>query len=201
LENNQVVDQPKTKKKRKITKATIKKYRAEWKAAIKANPGVGRTHLNQICGYRAYHALLWHDREWFEANSPRAPSSKPGTRKNWKQRDLELVELAKETAADMISGPGRPLRASFTAIARELGILPPIHKRPALLPLTRETILKLAESFEQFAVRRLRWAADQFKKENITPSSSQLQIRAAISNRVWENVKDEAGLIMQAAGF
>ena len=41
LETNQVVNQPKTKKKKKITKATIKKYRAEWKAAIKANPVPG----------------------------------------------------------------------------------------------------------------------------------------------------------------
>ena len=100
-------------------------------SGYQSQSGAGRTHLNQICGYRAYHALLWHDREWFEANSPRAPSYKPVTRKNWKQRDLELAELAKETAGDMISGPGRPVRALLQQPSLESwGYFPPIHKRP-----------------------------------------------------------------------
>lgn len=201
LETNQGLKQSKTRRKKNVTKATIKKYRAEWKAAIKANPGVGRTHLNQICGYRIYHDLLWHDREWFEANSPRVPSYTPAARINWKQRDLELAELARKAAADMINGPGRPVRASVTALARQLGILASIHKRPALLPLTKETIAKSVETTEQFALRRARWSADQYRNENIIPSYHQLQTRAAISDKVWNRIKAEVSSILQVAGL
>ncbi len=195
-ETNPALKGPKPSKKKKVTKATIKKCRAQWKAALKANPGSGRVHLSRLCGHQVYHVLLSHDREWFNANSPRLAYS-PLARMNWKQRDRELAELARKTSEAMINGPGRPRRASRTALARELRILTLIHQRPKLLPLTKEVISKSAESAEEFALRRVRLYAHQYRDENIRPTLHQLRIRAAIGVVVWNRIKDEVDSIVQ----
>jgi hypothetical protein len=92
-------------------------------------------------------------------------------------------------AALMIKNPGRPVRASATAIARALGVLEVIHKRSHLLPLTIAAISDVAESFEDYAIRRILYAADCYKKEQINARPHQLQTRAAVSNRMWKTPK------------
>ncbi len=201
LETKKVLKRLRPSWKKRITLATIKMGRAQWKAAIKANPGAGRTRLAKICGHRVYHVLLWHDRAWFEANSPRLSTYNPIVRTNWEQRDLELAEVVTRTAADMITRPGKPVRASVTAIARELRILALIHKRSELLPFTRKTLSKSAENLEEYALRRVQWCVQQYNRENVIPNYHKLQIRAAVSQKVWNSIKDQVTLIMQTSGL
>lgn len=174
----------KASSRKRIINALTKRRRVEWKKAMKSNPDAGRSHLGRICGLKVYHHLLKHDREWFEANSPRRlPTYVPSIRSNWKQRDPELAIRAQQTAANMISAPGRPVRASATAIARSLGVLAVIHPRPHLLPLTIEAISKSAEGSEDYAIRRIRWCAQCYKDQNVKPTLNKLQLHGTVSSK------------------
>jgi hypothetical protein len=88
-----------------------------------------------------------------------------------------------------------------TAIARELQILALIHKRSELLPFTRKALSKSAENGEEHALRRVQWCVQQYKRENVIPNLHKLQTSAAVSQKVWNGIKDQVPLIMQTSGL
>jgi hypothetical protein len=175
-------------------------YRRQWLHAIKNNPEAGRSDLRKIVK-SAYNRLSAYDKEWFEANSP--PRQKPrGPRPltDWERSDAELTVKAKAKAVAMISAPGRPVRASATAIAKAIGVSETIHKRGSLLPLTIEVLSEVSETVEAYAIRRIQWAAQCFRKEKVKLVLGELQIRAAVSSKVWkkEEVRKVVDEIMRS---
>jgi len=65
-----------------------------------------------------------------------------------------------------------------------------LYKRcPDVLPLTRMAIYDAAESVIDFAIRRVRWAAETYKSESVQFNSTQLKARAGLSNAVGRNLK------------
>lgn len=164
------------------------KYRLQWLQRIKQQPEASRAKLRNMVGKGIYTHLMTYDREWFELNTPPPrQQSGPQPRKDWKLQDSDLCLKARVMATLMIENPGRPVRASSTAIARALGILEIIHKRSHLLPLTIAAISDVAESLEDYAIRRILYTADCYKNERINARPHQLQTRAAVSNRMWRN--------------
>ena len=93
------------------------------------------------------------------------------------------------TAQEFINAPGRPVRASATAIARRLGILEVLHKRQNLLPSTETAILTVAETVEDYAIRRIAWAAESYRAEGFDLRLSLLLARAAVSRKISEKPK------------
>jgi hypothetical protein len=159
-------------------------YRKQWLKAVRENPHVGRTGLRKIIG-SAYNWLLEHDKAWFEANSPpRMRPTGPPNLTDWENRDAELATKAKASASLIIGAPGRPVWASRTAIARNVGVLETIHKRGHLLPLTIKAIAEVAETREAYAIRRIWWAVECFRAERAIAKSGSLQIRASISSKM-----------------
>jgi hypothetical protein len=205
LKNAKAQKQSKTSStiKKRINTALTVKCRAGWKKAMKDNPDVGRSRLGQICGYKVYHHLLEHDREWFEANSPRRrPCCVSLIQSNWKQRDPELAVLAKQTAAKIISAAGRPVRASATALARSLGVLGVIHRRENLLPLTIAAISNSAEGIEDYAIRRIRWCAQCYNDENVRPTLNNLQSHGSVSGELLKRsarIREAIAAIIQTS--
>lgn len=162
----------------------IETYRNQWLKAIRENPAAGRTELRKKVG-SAYNWLLENDREWFETHSPprRIPTGPPKLT-DWEKRDAELAVEARDTASRIINMPGRPVRASSTSIAREIGALETIYKRGHLLPLTIRAIGEVAETAEAYAIRRIWWAAECYREEKVIPMAGRLQIRAALSAQI-----------------
>jgi hypothetical protein len=105
------------------------------------------------------------------------------------ERDREFASKAASTALTIIAGPGKPIRASATLIARKLCGLEVLYARPECLPMTKTAIAAVAETVHQFAIRRLRWAADSYKFEGLTFSAGQLKARAALSYSVADDPK------------
>lgn len=164
------------------------KHRQKWLDVVAKNLGASRTEYRRAAA-EAYNWLVKYDKKWLEENSPERRGRIGGIRShvNWKERDKEHSSAVRNAAAAMLTTPGRPVRASRTAIAKNLGILAVVTKTPAKLPLTTETLEQVSETITAFAVRRVRWAADCYREEHAPAARWKLQIRAAVSNNLAQD--------------
>lgn len=164
------------------------RHRKRWSEEVAANPNVGRSELGRMAARETYCWLLKYDKKWFEDNSP-ARRRKVGTavRIDWSQRDESLSAAIPETASKILKAAGRPVRASSTRIATELGILEVLRKKFTRLPLTAKTLEEVSESQTSFIIRRIRWAADCYRQANVPANRWKLQNRAGVSNRMSRN--------------
>ncbi|MGH9841723.1 MAG: TnsD family Tn7-like transposition protein, partial [Blastocatellia bacterium] len=159
-------------------------YRERLQRAMKENPAAGRTELKRLQP-AAYDWLIKHDSQWFDAASPpRRPSSGPPSMIDWKQRDADFAAAARKAAENLRRTPGRPMRVSKSAIARESGTLAVVTKRAHLIPLTISVLEELSETVEECAIRRIQWAADSFRRESQGATYSQLVTQARICRSV-----------------
>jgi len=178
---------PKTRT-RKVSPILLNERRALWSAAVKKNPNLSRNKIRAIVGNVVYNMLRRCDREWLNQNAPpRVKPSGPPPLIDWPKRDQELALQIPIAAAQIKESPGRPIRASMTLIARKLGALEVIYKRPHCLPVTRVAILAAAETVLDFAIRRLRWAAESYKTEGKKFTIWKLKLRAGVSRSMAEN--------------
>jgi hypothetical protein len=159
------------------------RYREQWLQAIKNYPTAGRSQLGKI-EQPAYSWLLEYDRQWFEANSPPSrPNPGPPAIHDWKQRDSELASAARAAAESIRQDPGRPIRVSRLAIAKKIGELSVVTKQAHRIPLTIAVLEEVSESLDEWAVRRIHWAAETFRREGLRPTSTQVLNRAVVERR------------------
>lgn len=169
-------------------------HRKKWRELVAENTNAARNELGRIA-ITTYHWLLKYDREWLEDNSPeRRKNNGPGTRVDWSKRDEEYQVAVRETAEKMLTAAGRPVQASRTAIAGKLGILALVYKNPDKLPLTIKTLREVSESCKEFAIRRIRWAADCYRREQVLADQWKLQIRAAVGNKMVQDPAVKASM-------
>lgn len=157
-------------------------YHSQWERAVEENPGASRgTIANKI--RTAYGWLIKYDREWFEKNAPaRLKSPGPPPLNDWDKRDIEMAAEARTAYERLMNASGRAIRASRTAIAREMGQLGAVYKSANKLPLTNKALDELGESVEAYAIRRIWWAAERFREENVRANHWKLLTRAAVNN-------------------
>jgi hypothetical protein len=159
-------------------------HRKRWRDTVAENPDASRTEL-RCAAPEAYNWLAAHDKKWLEENSPECRVSHSGTPQvNWPERDQMYSAAARETSAKMLTAIGRPVQASRTAISKSLGILAVVTKSSAKLPLTNKTLDEVSESVTAFAIRRIRWAAECYRQEQVRANQWKLQTRAAVSNKM-----------------
>jgi len=165
------------------------KYREQWLRAVEENPGKGRNEIRGKAG-TAYSWLILYDKEWLDKNSPsRLAPSGPNKRIDWQERDARLEKEVEEAKRRFVNNDGRPVRASLTAIATDIGILALISKRPELVPLTIQALKRLSETQEDFAIRRVDWARGTLIKEGKRVKYWDLVARAAVSGKMARNPK------------
>lgn len=155
-------------------------YRKQWLQVLKNNPEASRTELRGKAP-TAYNWLIKYDKEWFNSNSPeRLMPSGPQPITDWPKYDAETAVIVKEVAARLTKTDSRPVRVSKTALARELGILALVYKRPGLLPLTIKALKESAETHVGYAIQRIEWARECFEKEKKYAKYWDLVARAAL---------------------
>jgi hypothetical protein len=168
-------------------------HRKKWIEVVAEKPNVGRSVLGRM-QVASYHWLLAHDKEWLDDNSPSRLRLGTVQRKDWSERDEKFAASVRETAEKILTAPGRPLWASRTGIPRELGILTVLWKNSAKLPLTNKALDEVSESQAAFAARRIRWAADCYRQEQVPAAAWQLQTQAAVSNKMARDPEVKAVL-------
>jgi hypothetical protein len=176
---------------RKLPRYDVEKmrefHRGTFSAIRAANPQYSRTRIaKEYSG--TYSWLIAHDKEWLRVNLPPKVSSSAVKRRQskWLAQDAELSEAVRMEAARLGALPGRPEMISETAIAGNLGFLHVWSKRRHVLPQTTSTLREVAETWEQFAVRRVEWVAACFAEEGISATAGRIVQLAGIS---WESAK------------
>ncbi len=173
-------------------KASLEAYRATWLATTQANPGEGIKMLRSKAP-GVYTWLYRNDKVWLQAHAPssKKPKLQP-SRVDWEKRDLQLAEEVKLAALLLKNLPGRPIRVTTSAIGREVSQLALIQKHLDKLPLTANTLLEYVEAQEEYAVRRVHWAAEKYRREHIYPHRWQLVKHAGVERLARKPQVEEA---------
>jgi hypothetical protein len=155
-------------------------YREQWKRTVEENPGSSRNTIRYKIP-TAYNWLMRRDKQWLEQNSPaKLKHLGPPALIDWAKRDAKLAAEVRTIYERLINAPGRPIRVSRTAIAREMRQVAAIFKSADKLPLTNKALDELGESIESYAIRRVRWATECFRRENVRANYWQLLTKAAV---------------------
>jgi hypothetical protein len=157
--------------------------RAEFLTVRGANPEAVRLQLQKI----APSLLDWlrrYDAEWLEEHLP--PANKPvppPVRVDWENWDVRLVEAVETAVAQIKQIAGCPVRVSLTAITKQVGHRAWFEKKLDRLPLTARAVSKHVESFEDYLLRRVRWAEDYYRAGGIVPTRHKLEVLAGTRGR------------------
>jgi Tn7-like transposition protein D len=156
-------------------------YREQWLSAPEENPQIDLPTLKAKL-VTAYNWLRKNDYSWVSARTPPRRRHEPKRFKaDWEARDIELSVAVRRSAARLINAPGRPVRVSARAIGIDTGrpFLVLIHD--ARLPLTNRALMEVAESSEAWAIRRIRWAVDCYRREGVCATRTDVLTRARVS--------------------
>jgi hypothetical protein len=158
----------------------LEDYRARWLTHVKEHPNASRTELfngnASICGW-----LRRHDREWLELHLPPCRSHDHRPRQaQWKERDQQFVVEVEKAALFLRNLPGRPVQITRASISRQTGKRAWLYSNLDVLPLTAQVLANLIETDAEFSVRKVEWAAEQYRQENHCPSRTKLIEQARV---------------------
>ena len=170
---------------------------------IAHNPGLGRTQLrSQIPA--VYAQLYNYDKEWLKEHLP-PPQAKNGlSGVDWASRDATTMEAVKAATQRLKENVNPIIWITQTTIANSLNYPASawIKKFLNKLPMTANVVRELSETREEFAVRRVQWAADCFRLENLCPQRWELVRRASLRPKTTELplVKEAIATALEALG-
>lgn len=108
------------------------------------------------------------------------PTFGPPDRIDWDKKDAEYLGAVQAEVAGIRGLPGRPMKVSSTAIARNLRILSIVTKRPEKIPLTVRALQAGTESSDNYTIRIIRWVGQCFREEGISPTHREVAARARL---------------------
>lgn len=163
-----------------MNKLLIEK-REEWTELIKFNQKFKLKELRSLKP-RLYAWLIENDSDWLDKNLPlkQILLNKSKSYVDWEKRDLDLKCDLEHKAKLMLTQYERPKQITKTALGKKTESLPLILTKLEKMPLTKATLDKLVESKEEYAIRKIRWVASNFRDQNLFPSKSQLIISACV---------------------
>lgn len=169
----------------------LEKYRSVWLNALEKNQD---SKFGQIVHKfsATYGWLRTYDEKWLKAHTPvfKSKGVPPRPQIDWEQRDKQFSAEIRSFALPLQS-LDYPVRLSNEFILNNVGQKSTIRYNLHRLPLTTETLEEFVETREEFALRRLRCATENFRKECVIPSRTALIHRARLmeAQRCWPSVK------------
>jgi hypothetical protein len=162
-------------------------YRATWLSLLERHPEASVNMLRRM-EPRAHMWLYRHDADWLAAHAPQSKTRKHKGHTSyspvyWQKRDVQLAEAVKAAAARLKNTAGPPIQVTVTGVAREIGKATLIKTQLSRLPLTAEALAQVAETREDFAVRRIEWATESYRQEHICPTRTEFVRRAGVTHQ------------------
>ena len=115
--------------------------------------------------HRRDYPWLWrNDKDWLALFVESRRTSAETDRRScvdWVARDGKLAMFVHVACQRILQAPGRPRRASRTALLRATGEADTIERTGHLLPKTHAMLEHCSETVEQYQNRRLQWATCQ----------------------------------------
>jgi DNA-binding transcriptional MerR regulator len=155
-------------------------YREQWLSALEENPQIDLPTLKAKLS-SAYNWLCRNDHSWLSARTPRRPRNPNKFKADWEARDIELSAAVRKSAARLMNAPGRPVQVSARAIGIDAGRPCLILIKDPRLPLTNQALMEVAESREAWAIRRIQWAVDCYRREGVRATRADVLTRARVS--------------------
>jgi hypothetical protein len=157
-----------------------RRCRSKWLSAMKQGREITLKALRRKLP-REYAWLLHNDSEWLEGHKPPPwRRNLPTASVDWKRRDAEYAAAVRAAASRLKDTPARPAQVTRTAIGRALGAITLLRQKLHNMPLTAQVLKGVVETREQYAVRRVWWAADLYSQEGVLPREWQLRVRANV---------------------
>jgi hypothetical protein len=161
----------------------LNRKKNEWVSLITVNPKIGRAELWRSA-HSLYTYLLNADPQWLERHLPSCKHVAPRPRElDWMKEDALLAKAAADAVIE-IKKLGPPIRITVKAISDLTGHPSRLMKRLGKMPQTANIINSHLESTEDFAVRRVKWIAASFRREQIVPTKTAFIRRALIESYV-----------------
>ncbi|TYS57324.1 hypothetical protein FZC74_16670 [Sutcliffiella horikoshii] len=127
----------------------------QWLKLINENTGLSISELRKS-NSNLYMWLYRNDREWLKEHSPKKIRIKSkGLIIDWKQRDIQIAELAKSKVKDILNEK-KILRVTKNEIGRRMGNINLLYKNMHKLPKTKLFLESRLESIEEFQMRRIK---------------------------------------------
>lgn len=161
----------------------LERYRNRWLAAMNKHPEATTVQLRRDILPKVYYNLMRHDREWLKAHMPPARKrARPSKTRDWPATDARLAEEVRSSALRLKEIDGRPKQVTRQAIARHLDKVSLLCERRRLgkLPLSHIAIAEVVEDRAAYYIRLIKWVAECFRQEDVSPSRSALIVRAGI---------------------
>lgn len=156
------------------------RYRSKWLSAMKPGRQSTLKALRRKLP-REYAWLRQNDSEWLEGHKPCSQRRKQSTAGvDWRRRDAEYAAAVRAAASRLKEAPGRSVQVTRTAIGRALGATTLLRQKLHKMPLTAQVLTGVIETREQYAVRRVWWAAGFYLQEHVLPREWQLVTRANV---------------------
>lgn len=152
--------------------ARIKECRNDWLRIVESTPRATQREVRQLCP-ATFAYLYRNDRQWLHESLPLRPTRQRSSavRVDWIARDKEYEGRVKKAASLVRVLPGKPVRVTQTKLAKCAEIAPTFEKYHFRLPLTKRALRETSESYEEFEVRRIRWAVNTMHQagEDLSP--------------------------------
>ena len=158
------------------------KYREQWLGAVQADPQSDLLALKARLP-AAHNWLRKNDDQWMRAHTPRQRKERKTIGIDWQARDLDLSAAVRRSAARLMNAPGRPVRVSAEAIGRDTGQRYKVLSRDHRLPLTNQALIEVAESPAAWAIRRIEWTVDCYRREGVCATRREVLTRASVSTK------------------
>jgi hypothetical protein len=140
-------------------------YRAAWLEVVRQHPDQTVQVLRKQAS-QTYNWLRYHDREWLLENTPQKKRGQSRVSSvDWEQRDDELVAEIERGYEQLMSHQEVLFRVSATAILTAIRRRGYYTTNRHHLPKTVDVLTRLAESFEDFAIRRVWHIAKGFQAD------------------------------------
>ena len=95
-------------------------------------------------------------------------------------QDARTAEAIRATAYRLVNNPGPPERISLRRISQYVPQASYLKRHSDKAPLTARALQDVIETREAFALRRIWWWVECYRRENILPTRSQLIDQAGV---------------------
>ena len=139
-------------------------YRNQWQDLRAKHPDAPKKTLRELAPH-IYAYLYRLDREWLKSNSPTSKPAAghfPVTRVNWEERDSEMLNQVKQIVAGLQAcSLEKPKRITVYGVLMLLGYKHVAKRHFYKVPRTKAYLELVAESMEDYQIRKVKWAVKQ----------------------------------------
>lgn len=161
-------------------KECVKSARQKWTALLIEQPNAALEDLRKLKP-DIYNVLSRFDIAWLDAHKP-ARKTNPTRRVDWNCWDEWLTVNAEHLAQTIKENPGKPIRVTLNSLAHQVQWKDgAIQRNKDKLPKAYPILRGLAESHEDFAIRRVWYIVRRFQQNNQPLTRSDLIKRAGLN--------------------